>query len=46
METKKTVFLPATIAIILLTEGDMLTSSSGHDENDNWSDDIFSGSHL
>ena len=40
METKKT-YLPANIEIVPLNAGDLLTTSGGYDETDNWSDDIF-----
>ena len=41
MEQKKQVYLPAIIKIVPLA-GDLLTTSGGHDETDNWYNDIFS----
>lgn len=40
MKNMKRIYLPAEIEIVPLNAGDLLTTS-GNDENDNWSDDIF-----
>ena len=45
MENKK-IYLPAGIAIVPLNAEDLLTTSGGWDENDNWSDDVFDGGSL
>ena len=45
METKKT-YLPAKITIAPLNAGDLLSTSGGWDENDNWSDDPFDDGYL
>ena len=46
MKNEKKEYLAPEIKIVLLTAGDMLTSSGGYDGTDNWSDDIFSDLHL
>ena len=40
MKTMKRIYLPAEIEIVPLA-GDLLTTSGGYDENDNWFDDVF-----
>ncbi len=39
MKNEKKIYLPAEITVVPLA-GDLLTTS-GNDENDNWSDDVF-----
>ena len=46
MKNEKKEYLAPEITIVSLDAGDMLTSSGGYDGTDNWSDDIFSESHL
>ena len=41
MKNEKKIYLPAEITVVPLA-GDLLTTSGGYDETDNWYNDFFS----